>query len=433
MRRLRGLLLLEWHAAAARSALVALLASGCGPGADLLPHPDWPAGAWPRHTIDNSSLGADGVRLADINGDDLLDIASPWEQGGLVRVYLNPGPMELRTSWPAVTVGEVGDPEDAFFVDLDGDGRLDVVSACEGSTRTIYVHWAPADPARLLDPDAWVTEPIPASVGITQWMFGVGLQVDARHGTDLIAGSKGPDGRIGWFAAPTDPRDLARWVWHPLYKAGWVMTIRLHDMDSDGDADIVATDRTGPSRGALWLENPGPGQPAHDAWSEHRIGPAGDHEAMHNAVSDLDGDGREDVLVAVKGGPIQFHRRNEDRPPSWDTHSIAMPPGAGSGKSVEVADVDLDGKMDLVVACEHATEGKIGVFWLSYGEAATEPNWTPRSVSGPEGFIYDLIQLTDLDGDGDLDVVTLEEKGPYLAAGHQGAELGVIWYENPVR
>ena len=100
---------------------------------------------------------------------------------------------------------------------------------------------------------------------------------------------------------------------------------------------------------------------------------------------------------------------------------------------MKVADIDLDGVSDLVVACEHATEGKVGVFWMSYETEPMEPQWSPHSISGPEGFIYDLIQLTDLDDDGDLDVVTLEEKGPYLAKGFQGRELGVIWYENPTR
>ena len=36
---------------------------------------------WKRHVIDDSSRGADGTRLADINGDGLPDIATGWEQG----------------------------------------------------------------------------------------------------------------------------------------------------------------------------------------------------------------------------------------------------------------------------------------------------------------------------------------------------------------
>ena len=411
-------------------ALLASVISCRTPGESLS---QWPDGAWARHTIDDSSLGADGVRLADINGDGRLDITSPWEQGGQVRVYLNPGPDGLRELWPAVTVGEVGDPEDAVFVDLDADGNMDVVSSCEGVTRSMFVHWGPADRARLLDPDAWTTEELPAASGVARWMFALPAQIDGKHGTDLIAGAKGDGAQIGWFEAPADPRDLAAWEFHALYDAGWIMTIRQQDVDSDGDSDIVATDRTGERRGALWLENPGQNSVAGTRWDEHRIGSVGEYEAMHNAVADLDADGLEDLLVAVKGEPIRYHRRTRRQPPSWETHLIEIPAGAAGGKAVKVADVDLDGQADLIVSCEHATDGKIGVYWLDHGGDPTGAKWMPTSISGPEGFIYDLLQMTDLDGDGDLDVLTLEEKGPYLAEGYQGRELGVIWYENPAR
>ena len=395
--------------------------------------PAWPDGEWARHTIDDSSLGADGVRLADANGDGRLDIVSPWEQGGLVRVYFNPGDAGLRDRWPAVTVGAVGDPEDAFFVDLDADGRLDVVSSCEGGTRSMYVHWAPLDDSRLLDRDAWTTAELTAASGVAKWMFAFAQQVDGRHGVDLIAGGKGDGAQIGWFESPQSPRALSRWKWHPLYDAGWAMTLRGHDVDGDGDGDIVATDRFGERRGALWLENPGTANASSTSWMEHRIGPVDDYEAMHNEVADLDGDGMDDVLVAVKGGPVRFHRRTSEAPARWETHEIPMPSRTGTGKSVKVADVDLDGTSDIVVGCEHATDGKIGVFWLSHDGRPTDGPWSAHSISGPEGFIYDLIQLTDLDGDSDLDLITLEEKGPYLANGYSGAELGVVWYENPAR
>ena len=419
-----------------RSALLAallMLAAGCSHGPLHLREAAWVAEAWDRHTIDDSSLGADGVRLADVNGDGHLDIVSPWEQGGRVRLYLNPGPSRVRDRWPAVTVGEVGDPEDAFLVDLDGDGAMDVVSACEGSTRAMFVHWAPPDPGRLMDPSAWTTEPIPETVGAARWMYATALQVDGKHGVDLIAGARGEGAQIGWLEAPEAARNLDGWLWHPLYDAGWVMTLRLEDLDGDGDVDVVASDRMEAGRGVLWLENPGLGAGSGGGWTTHRVGPVNAYEAMHHDIADLDEDGLRDILVAAKGTPVRYHRRTSDAPPSWETHEIAIPPGAAGGKSVKVADIDLDGQPDLVVACEHATDGKIGVFWLSYGQHPSQQFWTPTSISGPEGFIYDLMQLLDLDADGDLDVLTLEEKGPYLAAGYEGSELGVIWYENPVR
>ena len=93
---------------------------------------DEPGLPWPRHVIDNTSRGADGVRLADVNGDGCQDIATGWEEGGVVRVYLNPGPAGAKMPWPAVEVGRVRSPEDAVFADVDGDGAVDVVSAYEG-------------------------------------------------------------------------------------------------------------------------------------------------------------------------------------------------------------------------------------------------------------------------------------------------------------
>jgi hypothetical protein len=394
-----------------------------------------PGQRWLRHTIDNSSLGADGVRLGDINGDGLPDVATPWEQGGEVVVYINPGKKKLKELWPRVVVGQVGDPEDAVFVDLDGDGVLDVVSACEGETRTMFVHWAPRDKGRLLDPSAWKTAALGNSAGRTRWMFSLPVQIDGSAGVDLVAGSRGDAAGIGWFQSPSNPRNAAEWKWHPLYSGGWMMTLRAHDMDGDGDSDIVASDRTGSQRGVLWLENPYTKNTngAAPSWTQHRIGAVGEYEAMHHTIADLDRDGLHDVIVAVKGGPIRYHRRVRQSPAEWRTQLIEMPPNTGSGKALEVGDVNGDGRPDLVVTCEHATDGKVGVFWLAYDGEPTGSRWLARSISGPDGFIFDLLQLVDLDADGDLDVITLEEKGPYLASGYIGRELGVVWYENPSR
>ena len=181
------------------------------------------AAVWTRHVIDASSKGADGARLGDANGDGLPDIATGWEQGGIVRVCLNPGPSKAKSPWPSVTVGRVANVEDAVLVDLDGDGALDVVSCSEGKTRQIWVHWAPKSRADYLDAAAWRVEPMPGAADKMMWMFALPLQVDGRHGVDLIAGGKNRGAAIGWFTAPKDARQLADWTWHELRPVGWLM------------------------------------------------------------------------------------------------------------------------------------------------------------------------------------------------------------------
>lgn len=376
---------------------------------------------WKRHTIDNASRGADGVRLADVNGDGHLDIVTGWEEGSQIRVYQNPGPQKAKQLWPAATVGKVGAPEDAVFVDLDGDGAVDVVSSCEGSERSIFVHWAPPNRAQFLKASAWKTEPLPAARKKMRWMFALPLDVDGCHGVDLVAGAKNQAAHIGWFESPADPRKLSDWKWHPLYEAGWIMTLTSEDVDNDGDLDIVASDRKGKNRGCLWLEHPGK-ERSQGKWNVHRIGPQ-DKEVMFLVVRDLDQDGLKDVVVATRGEEILFLRQQAKPALSWQTHSITLPENTGTAKAVNVGDIDLDGKLDLVFSCENAQGEKSGVIWLAYRERVTEPVWTPHEISGPEGIKFDLVELIDLDADGDLDVLTCEER----------ANLGVIWYENPAR
>ena len=68
-------------------------------------------------------------------------------------------------------------------------------------------------------------------------------------------------------------------------------------------------------------------------------------------------------------------------------------------------------------------QDRSGVVWLSHGGDPRRGTWTRHEISGLEGVKFDLVPLLDLDGDGDLDVITTEEI----------TNLGIIWYENPGR
>lgn len=163
---------------------------------------------WLRHTVDDSSRGADGVKLFDFNGDDLHDIVTGWEEGGITRLYLHPGHAKARQRWPAVVVGKTPSVEDATPVDIDSDGAADVVSCCECNTRAVFVHWNPGEAEKLLDATAWQTKPLPESVGRMMWMFCAPMQVDGKRASTWwlpvravmpqSAGSNLPRTRVIW-------------------------------------------------------------------------------------------------------------------------------------------------------------------------------------------------------------------------------------------
>jgi hypothetical protein len=402
---------------------LAFLLASLGGGAALQAAPTQDCGApWKRHDIDDASRGADGVRLADANRDGRLDIVTGWEEGGAVRICLNPGPASIRERWPSVAIGRAPDVEDAVFVDLDRDGALDVVSCAEGSTRTLFVHWAPADGARLNDPSAWQTQALPASRQRMMWMFAMPVSLRGGERLDLVAGGKGAGACIGWWAVPDRPRQLDQWQWHPLREAGWIMSLVAEDMDGDGDPDILFSDRKQQASGCYWLENPRPGGGLEAPWPEHGIGARG-REVMFLTVTDLDQDGLRDVVTAVKPRELHWFRRLARNGRDWALAVIPFPPNSGTAKAVSAGDLDGDGRAELVFTCEEAVNGASGVMALSRRGPASDSVWAPIEISGADGVKHDLVELLDLDGDGDLDVLTCEEK----------RNLGVIWYENPLR
>ena len=402
-----------------RSALLLLVGCLCS---DLLTGLAKP---WKRHTIDSSSkaagkLGADGVRLADVNGDGLLDITTGWEQGGAIVVYQNPGPARARAAWPSVTVGRVVSPEDAMFIDLDNDGNLDVVSSCEGSARTMYIHWAPPKRGDYWNPSAWRTEAIPATKGKQLWMFAAPARLDCRGAAELFVSSKGGNASIG-FLVRKDPDSLARdaggFEYVKLRSAGWIMSLEPLDMDGDGDTDLIYSDRRGSNRGVGWLENPGSAtirKPT--AWKDHLLGGQG-KEVMFLDAADLDGDDDMDIVCTTRSQQLLIFKKADTK---WDVDTLPNPYGLPHGKAVAIGDVNGDGRPDLVHTTNTGGNRKVpGVSWLEQAES----KWAVHNIGGSVGVKFDLIELVDLDKDGDLDAITCEESD----------NLGVFWYENPLK
>ncbi len=366
---------------------------------------------WRMHTIDGSTKtrkGADGVRLGDANGDGLLDTVTGWEEGHAIRVCLNPGGTKVTQPWPAVTVGEVTSAEDAVFADLDGDGNLDVVSCTEGRTKTVYFHWAPKVSDDYLDSRAWRTVAVPATEKKQAWMFALPMDIDGVNGIDLILGSKGKGGTVGWLRCPKDRRDVAAWTFHKIVDAGWIMSLRSAGK-STTFAPVWVTDRKGKRRGVYRLEPVR--RPKGDVeWARLNLDGA-KHEVM---FMDLWRSGH--PLVATRNGHMLDFRPGAPV-------KIPNPFGVRFGKAVCVGDLDGDGELDIVHTANTGREkNKPGICWLK----KVGSNWQPRAIGGPPGTKFDRIELVDLDRDGDLDVMTCEEN-----AGKGSRGLGVVWYENP--
>ena len=372
-------------------------------------------GPWKRHTIDDSSKGADGVRLADANGDGLMDIATGWEEGGIVRLYLNPGPEKSKEKWPAVTVGPAKNVEDAVMVDLDGDGAMDIVSSCEGKTKTMFVHWGPKDKAKLLDEDAWVTEAIPATVGKQQWMYCLPKGARRSDGAHVLyVGSKGKGAAVGSLISGEDPRNLDEWTYLRFSEASWIMSIRHYQNKAFEYDFVLVTDRRGKTRGIYRI---------HDHDLEPQVIQQNKAEYMFaDAVPHPKDELYTLIAVATRDGFIQLYDDLSSQRTFGQPTRVPNPFDIKQGKAVAIGSIDQDGPYDLVVSFNtQGIKGKPGLAWIKVLPDKDPKDWPAYDISGLEGKKFDRLELIDLDGDGDLDVLTCEEAD----------NLGVIWYENP--
>ena len=281
----------------------------------------------------------------DIDGDGYVDFlgarAIDYRNRELVW-FENPGQSASDPWRKHLITNDIMYLEWATLVDIDGDGKDELITADDGPGKGIRIYQVPDDPTQPYWP----------------WKSVVS---EARHG--LGVGDLYNDGRLEilsdfrWYEQ--GGRDL--WVEHrlpapsPQRRGDYTMNALIYDVNDDGANDIIFT--CAHNYGAYWLESSGGARP----WfTLHAILPCELPSQLHGvAYGDIDGDGDIDMFL----GKCQYRHSDpgEEDPldvfwiemvrsghdVGWVKHALAG--DLVTGFQPAIADLDGDGRPELIM------------------------------------------------------------------------------------
>jgi len=330
---------------------------------DIVPSDAWDEGpAWTRHTIRHINWNGQYVdnftdTPIDVDGDGFVDVVQFGYFSNNIVWMKNPG--KAGGTWTATEIDKGFPTEFAQLVDLDNDGK---------ARELLPEFYRPAAPLAWFDLQngAWVKHVVS----------------DHSYGHGIGAGDVNGDKRAdiltpqGWFEAPADPRHgtwtfhATDWNQHPMAASGATPRpppsqfgfMYALDVNGDGRQDVITS--MAHDYGVCWLE-----QNADGTWTQRAIDSTWS-QAHAPVLADLNGDGQLDLVagkrfMAHNGsdpgereplGLYWYEFRRGPRAVVWTRHIVDYGGRMGGGMQTEVRDLDGDGDLDIV------SGGKSGLF-----------------------------------------------------------------------
>lgn len=345
----------------------------------------------PGETLSTLAGQEGGVALAagDVNGDGTIDIVVGNALAGRpLLTYLNKGKGRFSDPIQSPRAGNFNS-QSADLIDLNGDGKLDFV--CGGSD-VPSISFGRGDGTFAVP----VSTKFPGGYAALPEIYS---QVFADFNGDgkLDMAATGTDG----FGVALNPGD-GKFRGSADYKATHLRRLAVGDFNRDRQPDLVGVD--GVKRVVrVFLNDAGSFSPDASKMSELLPGSARwERGEPHIAVGDFNGDGKPDV--AVTGA--SFSEMSVDVLLGNGDGTLGAPTTHRVGTKaiwrLLAADVNKDGKSDLVVACTRAV-----VVLISKGDGTFE---TPLEI-GASGQLSG-VAVGDFSGSGALGFAAITPGSP---------------------
>jgi len=165
----------------------------------------------------------------------------------------------------------------------------------------------------------------------------------------------------------------------------------LVDLDRDGDLDFVLGGRGAKPERLYWFEFRGASN-----WVQHLVG-TNYQSDVGLAALDVDGDGWTDLVCSG------VWYRNTGKPATESFERFTFATNAAGAHDILVADMDGDGRRDVVMMGDERTALK-ALCWFRI-PADPKQSWERHDIGPPVHGAITPGGVADLDGDGDPDVL----------------------------
>lgn len=347
-----------------------------------------------------TDVGSNSVAaLADIDRDGDLDLLAGSFNGDLRVFELVRSPVDFEgpgnTSGTLPGLTNIGSYSTPAIGDIDDDGDLDVLRGM--SDGSFVVFWNSGTP---LSPSFSTAALAGVSPFGSQSSPTIG-DLDTDGDADVLAGAF--DGNFAYYAgsAPGDP-SFSTSSLAGLSDVGFYSAPTFGDIDADGDLDVISGVGGGGSL-RLFENTGGPDAPAFAA-STTLVGTGNAGFLSQPALGDVDRDGDLDIMVGEYYGALQYFENTgtatapafrEVTPDGFPTLFLRAAPSFG--------DIDSDGDLDVVAG---DILGNL-IFFEVTTTPKDSPLFTEITLPGLDDVgTYSAPAFGDLDGDGDIDMVS---------------------------
>ena len=290
--------------------------------------------SWGEHIVNDEFAGAVFVHAADLDGDDDIDVIGAANVDRDIIWWENAD--SVGTSWTEHLInGEYWGAASVYAADVDGDDDMDVLGA--GEVNCDVTWWENVDGLGTTWEEHIVDEEFTGADSV------FAADVDGDMDIDILAAARVVND-IAWWEN-VDGAGTS-WTKHTVIDDFEnPLDVKAADVDGDSDIDVI---------GAGWYEDDitwwenvdGSGT----SWEGHTIDNSFEYVSLLWAV-DVDGDNDIDVLGAAgSGNDISWWENLDAVGTSWAKRTVDGDFGGAS--SVYAADVDGDGKLDVLGAAE---------------------------------------------------------------------------------